>query len=674
MKKIFIIILSCILILLTANAQEKDNLWQLRTSDYTGKYYGTTVANGGIGILPGKEPFSIHHVILNHVFDANDHEQISRVIRGINPFGLKMQIDNEDVREGQISKWEQNIDMRQALHSTSFIFGQKVNISYSICALRNMPYCGLIQVEVEPLRDCELSVLNYVDVPNEYQNPKTKEVNININFQEGHKLKMVRTSAFSKHRNVEVSASSAFIYNDNQNVQQRYDNGNKISISLKKGQKFTFALLGSICTNREFIDPNNESDRQVIYGLKEGVNRLMAGHLDQWEDLWRSDIIIEGDDAAQRSVRFALYNLYSFAREGNRLSIPPFGLSSQGYNGHVFWDTEFWMLPPMLFLNQGIAKSMVDYRVDRLQAACQKAMSYGYRGAMFPWESDDAGEEACPTWALSGPFEHHITADIGIAAWNYYCVSKNKQWLREEGFLLIKEVADFWTSRAEKNKDGSYSIRNVVCADEYAEGVDDNAFTNSAAVCALQNACKAASICGFKAPNTWSEVARKMRIPKFEDGVTMEYEGYKGQKIKQADANLLAYPLGMISKPEDIRKDLAYYEDKIDKRGPAMSFSVFAVQYARLGDGDKAYEMFKQGYQPNQLPPFGVLAEGAGGTNPYFTTGAGGMLQAVINGFCGLEITDKGIKQLPSSLPKHWRKLTITGVGPQRKTYQRIQK
>ena len=57
----------------------------------------------------------------------------------------------------------------------------------------------------------------------------------------------------------------------------------------------------------------------------------------------------------------------------------------------------------------------------------------------------------------------------------------------------------------------------------------------------------------------------------------MEYEGYNGQTIKQADANLLVYPLNLITRPEEIRKDLEYYEDKIDKTGPAMSFSVLAL-------------------------------------------------------------------------------------------------
>lgn len=670
MKNLFIVFF-CLVSALTIKANGQESLWKIQATDYRGTYYGAAVANGGIGILPWKEPFSVRHVMLNHVFDAAAPQDVSRVLRGINPFNLQMQIDGQGVSGDNISGWGQCIDMKAATHDTHFTYGGKAEISYSICALRNMPYAGLVRVEVDALEDMYLSVANPIEVPDEYKNPDSRQVSVHV---DGNELKIVRTWALSKHREQKVSASSAFIYDKNSNVQQQYDGTNRILVSLKKGEKFSFALLGSVCTGRDFIDPYNESDREVIYGAKEGLNRLMDGHRKLWNELWEGDIMIEGDDEAQRAVRFALYNLYSNARKGSRLSISPFGLSAQGYNGHIFWDTEFWMYPPMLFMNQGIARTMMDYRTDRLEAACQRALSYGYDGAMFPWESDDAGEESCPTWALTGAFEHHITADIAIAAWNYYCMSSDKRWLREEGFPLMEKAAEFWVSRVEKNKDGSYSIRNVVCADEYAEGVDDNAFTNGAAMRALQDAAKAAAVCGVKAPAIWKEIASKLRLPKFENGVTMEYEGYNGQTIKQADANLLVYPLNLITRPEEIRKDLEYYEDKIDKTGPAMSFSVLALQYARLGEGDKAYDLFVQSFRPNQLPPFGVISEGAGGTNPYFVTGAGGLLQTVINGFCGLEVTDNGIKQLFSKLPKHWKKLTITGVGPDRKTYVRMQK
>lgn len=134
--------------------------------------------------------------------------------------------------------------------------------------------------------------------------------------------------------------------------------------------------------------------------------------------------------------------------------------------------------------------------------------------------------------------------------------------------------------------------------------------------------------------------------------------------------NLLAYPLGIIKDKEQMRKDLEYYESKVDRvNGPAMTFSSFATQYARLGEREKATQMFRRAYQPNSRPPFGVFAETPTSNNPYFTTGAGGMLQAVLYGFAGLEITDDGIKQLEPCLPIGWESLVVTGVGPEKKTY-----
>ena len=213
-------------------------------------------------------------------------------------------------------------------------------------------------------------------------------------------------------------------------------------------------MLGAVCSQRDFIDPCNESDREVIYGAKEGVDRLMDLHLEQWNELWKGDIQIVGDDEAQRAVRFALYHLYSSARSGSRLSIPPFGLTSQGYNGHIFGirssDVSSYAFPKSgnSTLDDGLS-----YRP--IKPACQRAFSYGYRGAMFPWESDDVGEESCPTFALTGPFEHHISADIAIATWNYYCMSRDIRWLREDGFPPMEQVAEFLVSRAEQNEDGS---------------------------------------------------------------------------------------------------------------------------------------------------------------------------------------------------------------------------
>ncbi|MGZ3975221.1 MAG: glycoside hydrolase family 65 protein, partial [Flavisolibacter sp.] len=134
--------------------------------------------------------------------------------------------------------------------------------------------------------------------------------------------------------------------------------------------------------------------------------------------------------------------------------------------------------------------------------------------------------------------------------------------------------------------------------------------------------------------------------------------------------NLLAYPLKEVTDARQIQKDLEYYETRIPNEGtPAMTQAVFALLYARLGNGEKADHWFKEAYVPNLDPPFRVLAETKGGTNPYFATGAGGILQSLLMGFGGLEITSNGISQIKSSLPTEWKSLTLTGIGPQKKTY-----
>lgn len=660
-----------IILSVTSLKAEEERLWQLHAVDIQAPYAPAPMANGCIGILPQKEPFAVEHVMLNHVFDAASPHVVSRVMRGINPFCLSMKIDNKKVDTLNISDWQQTIDMRRAVHQTSFHTLEKADVSYELCALRNLPYAGLIRVTVQACKDMLLEVRSGMGIPDDYSQSLIRYREMEA---DGNRMYMLESDATSRFGYRRVASTSSFLFNGEQ-IKPIYDEATRelfFSIQLKKGETFCFSLVGSVCSSRDFFDPYNEAERQVIYAVHEGEEALMQAHYRLWDELWQGDIRIEGDDDAQRIVRFALFNLYSSCRGGSRLSIPPMGLSLQGYNGHIFWDTELWMYPPMLLLNQDIARSMLDYRFDRLPAARKKALAYGYRGAMFPWESDDSGEEATPTHALTGPFEHHITADIGIACWNYYCVTRDMRWLQREGYPLLKEIADFWASRVTRNQDSSYSIHNVTGADEYANGVTDNAFTNGAASLALKYACQAAEICGEKVPEIWREIGENIRILQFENGVTREHSTYKGEMIKQADANLLAYPLGVITDEYRQRQDLEYYAERIDQKdGPAMSYSVYCVQYARMGEADKAYEMFRRCYEPNLKKPFGVISETPTSNNPYFMTGAGGLLQAVLNGFCGLQITDEGIVQLPSALPSHWKRVTVTGVGSDKKTYVR---
>lgn len=640
--------------------------WVLHAEGECQDYTGASAANGTFGVLHWKEPFSVRQLVLNNVFELHDETTVNCAVLGLNPFDISMTVDGSPLES--YTDWSQEIDMRNAEHRTSFKAAGKVNVTYALMALRNLPHSALFRITLKADSPAVVRLEKKISVPDGYRHPRYIHRDFNA---DGRRIRLQQKDAETAHGRHDVSAASMFLFNESEAGYYASGETAALEFDLKTGQIVECYVIGSVCTTAEYSDPYSESRRELIYIDRIGPETIIAGHRKLWDELWQSDIQITGDLGAQEAVRFGLYSLYSSCREGTGLSVPPMGLSSQGYNGHVFWDTELWMYPPMLLLNQGIARSMVDYRTDRMEPAGKKAADYGYKGLMFPWESDAYGQESTPVWAITGPMEHHVTADIAVAAWNYYCVTRDIDWLRKSGWELLKGIADFWVSRVTDNGDGTYSVKGVVGADEYAQNVDDNAFTNASAKVALRNAVKAARLCGFKAPKVWTEVADGIRILRNDEGITLEYDGYNGQTIKQADVNLLAYPLGIVNDRRQMLRDLKYYESKVDlHNGPAMTFGIFAIQYARLGDPETAGRMFDRAYQPNSRPPFGVFAETPTSCNPYFMTGAGGMLQAVLFGFGGLEITDKGIVQLHKPiLPPGWERLVIKGVGPQKKTF-----
>lgn len=651
--------------------------WVIKASKIDpSNYYGITVANGMIGIVSSAEPFKVKDVVLAGAYDNYGRGRVSNFLRSFNLLNMYLDIDGRRMDGRNTADFTQELNMKEAKFTSTFAHADKATVSYSYYSLRHLPYTVLMDVTVTAKKDIAITGSSVMEAPDALRDVQ----NYYNEIDRPHVvISLLTSSAKSPTGKLLMCASNTFLFGEPHGQEPRvihemWDNNMhlmKFSKKLKAGESYRFSIAGSSITSAHHDDPLNEAERATIFARLEGRERLLQYHAKNWNELWQSDIIIEGDVQSQQDVRSMLYHLYSFVREGTALSPSPMGLSGLGYNGHVFWDTELWMFPPLLVMRPELAKSMVEYRYQRLEAARRNAFSKGYKGAMFPWESAESGVEETPVWALSGPFEHHITADVAFAAWNYFLVTGDKQWLREKGWPVLKETADFWSSRVERTGPGRYEIKNVVAADEWAENVDNNAFTNAAAKANLQYAAQAAALLGMAPNPDWLLVARNIPVLKMENGVTKEHETYKGEGIKQADVNLLAYPLKEIKDPAQIRKDLEFYETRVPNEGtPAMTQGVFSLLYARLGDGEKAYHWFKDAYLPNLNPPFRVIAETKGGTNPYFATGAGGILQAVIMGFGGLDIGNDGIRQIKSVLPKNWKSLTITGVGPQKKTFR----
>src|SRR6056297_2101411 len=242
-------------------------------------------------------------------------------------------------------------------------------------------------------------------------------------------------------------------------------------------------------------DINNKDEIQVnILKIlknidKNDYSKYKKRNMDKWNDIWNDiDIKISGDDFDQLAIRFAQFHLIQMTPSHDaRISIPAKGLSGEGYKGHVFWDTDSFIIPYYVYTFPEVAKKLLKYRYLTLSGAKKKAQNNGYKGAMFAWESADTGEETTPKyWSVdlltgeeiriwSGDIEQHITADIQYAINQYYEVTNDLNFMKAYGFETFFEATRFWTSRLEYNETkDKYEINDIMGPDEYKEHVNNN--------------------------------------------------------------------------------------------------------------------------------------------------------------------------------------------------------
>jgi protein-glucosylgalactosylhydroxylysine glucosidase len=165
--------------------------------------------------------------------------------------------------------------------------------------------------------------------------------------------------------------------------------------------------------------------------------------------------------------------------------------------------------------------------------------------------------------------------------------------------------------------------------------------------------------------NRWNEIAEKIKI--IYDSANdyhPEYEGYAvGEEVKQADTILVGYPLQFQMKMSTRKNDLRIYENSTRKNGPAMTFSMFAVNYLDIEDYQHANTMLNKSFIPYIRKPFNIWSEVAnnldGATN--FITGAGGFLQTIFNGFLGIRINADYLEIKNPQLPRNCNMLKISG-------------
>jgi alpha,alpha-trehalose phosphorylase len=358
-------------------------------------------------------------------------------------------------------------------------------------------------------------------------------------------------------------------------------------------------------------------------GWDELVERQRA-YLDEF---WtRADVEIEGDEELQQAVRFALFHTLQAGARAERRAIPAKGLTGPGYDGHVFWDTEAFVLPVLIYTAPDAARDALAWRHSTLELARERARQLALEGSAFPWRTI-RGQECSAYWP-AGAAAFHVNADIADAVLRYLRATDDHEFARGVGLELLVETARLFRSLGHHDADGTFHIDGVTGPDEYSAVVDDNVYTNLMAERNLRNAAdlaaahpKEARALGVDDEEmaAWRDAAAAMHIPYHERmGVHPQdadflnhampdfekfqplyplllhypyFQLYRIQVVKQPDLVMALVYRGDRFTDEEKARDFAYYE-AITVRDSSLSACIQAVVAAEVGHLDLAYDYF----------------------------------------------------------------------------------
>jgi trehalose/maltose hydrolase-like predicted phosphorylase len=415
-----------------------------------------------------------------------------------------------------------------------------------------------------------------------------------------------------------------------------------------------------------------------------GFETLLAEHRRAWAERWStSDVVVEGDPEIQLALRFALFHLMASVADEGEAAVGARGLSGSAYRGHVFWDSDVFVLPFLAATHPPAARAMLEYRVRRLDVAGAAASRGGYEGARFPWESAEVGEDVTPSHAhlatgevvriRTGEAEEHITADVAWAAACYLDWTGDEDFAAGPGRELLVETARYWASRV-RFSGGRAHIYGVIGPDEYHEPVDDNTFTN---VMARWNLRAAARLDVDEAEReAWLRVADALvdgldpmsglyeqfagffrleplviadvapRRPIAADLLLGRERTTQAQVLKQADVLMLHHLVPDEVAPGSLLPNLDFYEPRT-AHGSSLSPAIHASLLARAGRFREALRALRTAARIDLDDLTTSTASGL-----HLAT-MGGLWQALVFGFAGVRPRGDRLMVDPR-LPPEW--------------------
>ncbi len=460
----------------------------------------------------------------------------------------------------------------------------------------------------------------------------------------------------------------------------------------RRGQRIGFDRALAVASPQDNgVDLASELDSAI----RQGFDAALEEQRRAWAELWDAcDVEIEGDETAQRYLRFCLYHLLAAApRHTDRLSVPVKLLTGEYYQGNTFYDTDVYILPFYTFTQPAIARTCLNWRHAGLGPGREIARELGYAGAKFAWQAGPEGEECLGKWWHFTHRNIHINGDVAYALMQYGQATGDEAFMAGQGADILVECARFYASRARYDAArGAYDLADVAGPDEGHCESTNNFYTNYLARRTLEWAAQvlddlarrdpeARARCderlriGAAEPRRWRHVAERLTF--LYDPNTRVYEQCEGfyrleplppelsrdrkvwfatvapyQALNQPDV-LMAMAMFRDAFPADVVKaNYDFYYAK-SMNFSSMSFVINAIMAAEVGDLDEAYQQFL-------VSAGSDLDEELTGRKDTYAglhgTAAGGAWMAAVMGFGGVRLSERGLAIRPR-LPRQWKSL-----------------
>jgi hypothetical glycosyl hydrolase len=720
----------------------QDKNWIIEEICFNDRYQGKcesimTLGNGYMGLRSSvEEPYigQTRNMFIAGTYNKFDEKEVTELPNAADITQMVIYINDEQfsLKNGKINEYSRKLNLRTG-ELTRDIFWESIKgESYKIAfrrfvSLEDIHLIGM-NIKITPLTGSAKITLK--------TGINGRQTNSGVqHFHDGDKrvfenkyMQLVQTTTQTKIDFVINSTVRLYMNNKeldsklNYSLERRSIYCNS-EIVINKGETLSIEKISNVFTSLDNdIDHCNALEELIRISL-EHISRnsrltyfeLFEKSKKKWSDYWEeAKIEIQTDnDFDQLAVRFAQYHLLIMTPfHDRRFSIGAKALSGEGYKGHVFWDTEMFILPYFQYSFPQIARDLLQYRFETIEGARNKAKKFGYSGAMYPWETAFTGEEETPEWAAinimtgkaakiwSGLKEHHITADIAYAAWNYYLSTNDEEFMNLYGCEMIFECAEFWLSRLEWNDDKNrYDINDVIGPDEYTEHVNNNAYTNYMVHFTIKTSIELYDLATKKHWSNFEYLRKsfrlKQRIDSYKAVVENIYlpkpneagiipqddtflskncislEKYKNsdekqailkdytreqivnlQVLKQADVVMLLYVLRNRFDGYIKAANWEYYE-KRTIHDSSLSAAVHSIIANDFNHVEHAYEFFRKAAEID-------LGQNLISSNDgIHSASLGGIWLAVVMGFGGI-INDNGVLNINPKLPKAWHELSFS--------------